>query len=503
MLPADHCTEHHLTLKNVVMKIAKNMLLLLLLPLLAVTALDVWAQEVTPTATRDAPGTPAAEATPTAEAAPAPTTHIIEEGENLTTIAAQYEVTVADLMLVNGLDEDSLIYPGQELLLPGQPGAPLAAAYTVQVGDTLAGVARKFAITPAEIAATNHLVADTLYAGQSLSLISKNGSTSPQPLTGTLHYVQPGETMLMLAARYRLPPSQLAAANELEAPARLHPGMRLRIPGSGTYEFLPDGWREVRARPVPVTQGDTVSIYVAHSEEGRPSGTFAEQPLRFTPHENGYVALVGVDAFTEPGQYELTLTGQRERSWWPFQQEVQIVSANYPTQTINVPAQLAPLLAPEVRAEEDAYLSEIYSQFTPERYWDGLFQMPVTNTVVTAGYGGARSYNGGPFEIFHTGVDFGGSVGTPILAPAAGTVVFSDTLELRGNTVIIDHGLGVFSGYYHLSEIRADMGQQVAAGDVIGLGGSSGLSTGPHLHWELRVLDVPVNGQQWLESPFP
>jgi murein DD-endopeptidase MepM/ murein hydrolase activator NlpD len=74
---------------------------------------------------------------------------------------------------------------------------------------------------------------------------------------------------------------------------------------------------------------------------------------------------------------------------------------------------------------------------------------------------------------------------------------------LRGNTVILDHGLGVFSGYYHLSESFVEVGEQVMAGQAVGAGGSTGLSTGPHLHWELQVNGVPVNGMQWTEQLFP
>ena len=482
-----------MTVKNEAMKRGKKLLLLLLLPWLVLAVVDLQAQEAVPTVTPEGGQRGAEE----------PRTHIVEEGENLTTIAAQYEVSVADLMLVNGLDEESLIYPGQELIIPGGEGAVVAASYVVQVGDTLEGVAQQFATTPAAIAGINNLVGDTLYAGQTLSLISENGVATPRSITGTLHYVQPGETMLTLAARYRLPPAEIVALNNLELPARLYPGMRLRIPGPGRYTFLPGGWRQIDARPVPLTQGETISIYVDHSQEGQPAGTFADQLLHFAPYENGHVALVGIDAFTEPGRYELSLTGLGEHEWWPFRQEIEVISGNYPTQTINVPAALAPLLAPEVRAEEDAFLSTIYGQFTPERYWEGRFQMPVTNTVVTAGYGGARSYNGGPFEIFHTGVDFGGTTSTPILSPAAGNVVFTGTLDLRGKTVIVDHGLGVFSGYYHLSDILVDVGQTVAGGVPLGLGGSTGLSTGPHLHWELRVMDVPVDGRQWTTTAFP
>lgn len=480
--------------------------------LLTMALLGAWLSlSVSPVSAQDGDGTP--DATPPATEIPdpedaedggAPLVHVVQDGENLTSIATLYDVSVQDLMLVNGLGEEDLIFPGDELIIPGAEGEMVAATYTVEVGDSLAGVAEAFNTTVAEIAAANRLVNPyTLYAGQVLGLVSGTGSASGNLPTGTLHVVQAGETLLTVAARHGVAPETIAEMNGLAAPARLFSGMRLRLPGDEPFQFLPGAWETLQVNPVPLMQGQTMSVYVEHALEGSPEGEFAGQTLRFAPHEEGFVALVGVDAFTEPGRYRLQLAGEGQQSWWPFTQQVQVTSANFPTQTIEVSEELAPLLAPEVRAEEDAFLSTIYSEYSPEKMWDGLFQEPVTDTVVTAGYGGARSYNGGPFEIFHTGVDFGGSVGTPIAAPAAGTVVYSGTLELRGGTLLIDHGLGVYSGYYHLSEILVEVGQRVEAGEIVAHGGSTGLSTGPHLHWELRVLDVAVNGLEWTERLFP
>jgi len=158
---------------------------------------------------------------------------------------------------------------------------------------------------------------------------------------------------------------------------------------------------------------------------------------------------------------------------------------------------------PDLRQREDAMLAPIYLTNTETRQWEGLFTSPVTTTVITARYGDSRSYNGGPVYVYHSGVDFAGTIGTPILAPANGTVVFNELLGLRGNTVILDHGQGVFSAYFHLSETFVVVGDQVVAGQAIAAGGSTGLSTGPHLHWDLRIHGVPVNGLQWLEMPFP
>lgn len=433
-----------------------------------------------------------------------PTTHEVQDGETLTSIAALYEVSVADLLLVNGLEETDLIFPGQSLLIPGGPGMAIPTSYVVQAGDSLYSVARLFSTTLESLASANRLVSsDSLYAGQTIVVLSETGTPQPRPLTGTLHFVMPGETLLMLAARYGLSPEEVVELNEMGAPYRIYPGMRLRLPANSEYRELPGGWQQLRLRPAPVIQGNTVSIYVEYAQSGLPAGSFAGQTLNFVPHGAGYVALAGVDAFTEPGRYELVLAGAGEESWWPLVGQVAIVSGDYPTQTIAVGEELLPLLAPEVRAEEDAFLADIYTQFSPEQQWEGLFQLPVTTTIVTAAYGGARSYNGGPFSIFHTGVDFAGTTGTAILAPAAGTVVFSDTLQLRGDTVVVEHGLGVYSAYNHLSEVFVNVGDRVIPGQRIALGGSTGLSTGPHLHWELRVMGVPVDGMQWTREVFP
>lgn len=440
-----------------------------------------------------------------AEANPqGPTTHEVQDGETLTSIAVLYEVSIADLLLVNGLEETDLIFPGQTLLIPGGPGMAIPTSYVVQAGDSLHSVARIFSTTLESLASANRLVSsDSLYAGQTLAVLSETGTPEPRPLTGTLHFVTPGETLLMVAARHALSPELIVETNDLDAPYRLYPGMRLRLPTNGEYRDLPGGWRQLQVRPAPLMQGNTASIYVESAQAGLPAGSFAGQTLNFVPHGAGYVALVGIDAFTEPGRYELALAGAGEESWWPLTEQVAIVSSDYPTQTIVVGEDLLPLLAPEVRTEEDAFLADIYTQFTPEQQWQGLFQAPVTTTIVTAGYGGARSYNGGPFSIYHTGVDFAGTTGTEILAPAAGTVVFSDTLQLRGTTVIVAHGLGVYSAYNHLSEIFVNVGDRVIPGQRLALGGSTGLSTGPHLHWELRVMGVPVDGLQWTREVFP
>ena len=428
-----------------------------------------------------------------------PLVHEVQEGETLTYIAGLYGVTVEQILLVNNMADGDFLYLGQQLIIPGVAGEAVATFYIVQPGDTLPGLATAFNTSIADLLATNRTLNPNidLTVGQQIGIISRTGSAEPQAIPGQAYIVQAGDTLTGLAARYQVSATNLAAVNDLPYPAYLYAGQRLRIPTAGEYRDLPGEWTDIQIRPLPLQQGATASIYVENLLDGQPSGQFAGQTLYFMPYETGYVALIGLDAFTEPGNHTLELTGSGNRPWTPFRQDVPVRSSNYGQQYIAVADD------PEVRANEDAFLFTIYTQFRPEQLWEGLFQYPVTSTIVTAGYGDARSYDGGPFDNFHTGVDLGGGIGTPILAPTSGEVVFTGLLDLRGNTVIVDHGLGVMTAYFHLSEISVNVGDQVTTGQQLGLGGNTGLSTGPHLHWDLRIMNVPVDGRQWTQVAFP
>ncbi len=471
-------------------------LILLLVVLLSLTARPAGAQTPQPTPTATPPAPPALTPEPTGQP-DIPLVHVVQEGETLFSIAQQYETTVDILLQLNDIADPALLYVGQELLIPGGGGALAAAVHVLQFGDTLPGLAAGYDTTVEAIAAQNNLVrAGKLVAGLPLTILSRTGSAAARPVTGAPHLVRPGDTLLSIAASYGLAPADIAAANQLAYPVYLYPGQRLRIPGEAAYQFLPNGWREVRLLPAPLVQGETAALYVAGLDGEQVNGQFAERALRFAPVADGYLAFIALDAFSEPGIHELALSGAGNR---PFTQDVLVQPGGYGTQLITLSEELNALLAPEVRAADEAILATYYQQFSEPAAWQGLFQAPIRDSQITARYGDARSYNQGPIEIFHTGVDYAGPLGTPIYAPAAGTVIFSDTLNIPGNALIVDHGLGVMTGYYHLSKVHVTVGQVVTPGQLLAEGGSSGLSSGPHLHWELRVGNVPVNALQWTE----
>jgi murein DD-endopeptidase MepM/ murein hydrolase activator NlpD len=132
--------------------------------------------------------------------------------------------------------------------------------------------------------------------------------------------------------------------------------------------------------------------------------------------------------------------------------------------------------------------------------WSGAWGAPLADMRVTGYFGEQRSFNGGPVQGHHGGTDLGADFGTPIMATNDGVVVMSGLYLTRGNLIVVDHGLGVFSLYGHMSERVAQVGDFVTKGQVIGYVGSTGLSTGAHLHWEMSVFGVLVDGLRWLDG---
>lgn len=151
---------------------------------------------------------------------------------------------------------------------------------------------------------------------------------------------------------------------------------------------------------------------------------------------------------------------------------------------------------------EQPRLDALYATVTP-RQWELPFTIPIElgGPVFVSGYfGEQRSFNGGPRTGHHGGTDIGAPMGTPVRSTNHGTMVLSELTLVRGELVVVDHGAGVLSCYGHLSERRVTAGERVRRGDIVGLVGSTGLSSGPHLHWELSVGGVLVDGLRWLDG---
>jgi murein DD-endopeptidase MepM/ murein hydrolase activator NlpD len=184
---------------------------------------------------------------------------------------------------------------------------------------------------------------------------------------------------------------------------------------------------------------------------------------------------------------------------------VLVTSGNYSSEELYVdPATIDPAVA----EPENQQILSITSITSAAKYWNGVFTSPsVYPDQFTSRYGTRRTYYGTGSELtiqgFHTGLDFAGGEGLQIFSPAPGQVVFAGPLTVRGNATIIDHGWGIYSGFWHQSEILVRVGDMVEQGQVIGLVGGTGRVTGAHLHWEVWVNGVQVNPFDWLEQPYP
>jgi len=387
---------------------------------------------------------------------------------------------------------------------------PEPPVYVVKSGDTLFGIAQSFGTTVEAIVAANNITnASLIQVGQKLVIptAEPTGVPSPVPRPETwVHPVQSGEMLPSLAFRYGTSVWVLREVNKLGRYGLLWPGQELTIPPPTAAHRGMRGFPEVTIHPAPVLQGQTVLIEVQSGDDLTLDGSFLGQDLRFKEEEGRYLALSGVDALTAQGGYPLALRvtdlGSGDRM--TLQETITVAKGSFTTYNVVVPADRQWLLDPQVSEAERKKVNAVFAGVSESRQWEGLFGLPLAGELrITAPFGQRRSYGGGPPTSYHAGQDYGVDDGTPVLAPITGTVVLAEPLQVRGNAVILDHGWGVFTGYWHLSRIDVVPGQVVGWGDVIGLTGNTGLSTGPHLHWEMRVLDVPVDPLQWTRQQFP
>lgn len=427
------------------------------------------------------------------------TVHIVQRSETLASIASRYGVTVDAIAHANGIPDPRRIYVGQRIIIPVTDESLSATApYVFQAGDTLASIAMRYQTTWQQLARLNRVIAPgVLYTGQVIQV------PSSEPDRDCLTYVvRPDDTLLRIALRYGVDPWQLIAVNRLGNPALIYPGQALLVPGAGPGA-LPVPFLSVDVRPLPVRQGEVIYVAVRATEAVTLTGRLFEQEIRFAEEHGTYYGLLGVHVFTEPGLYELELRatnsqGQETR----LGTSVVVAAGRFYHERIDLPAGRANLLDPAAIASDRERLEAARSIFTTQRHWTIPFERPCPGSV-SAYFGSRRAYNGGPYTSYHSGIDFRVPGGTPVRAAAAGTVVLAEPLMLWGNAVVIDHGWGVLTGYAHLSKIEVEVGQYVERGEVIAAVGNTGLSTGAHLHWEMWVGGISVNGMQWLDSNSP
>jgi len=449
--------------------------------------------------------------TPTPPTAPV---YIIQPGDSLSSIASQFGVSLSDLMAANNITDPNNIAAGAQVIIPGLQGiSGILNTEIIGYGDTLNSLSRRNQIDVNFLRKLNHITSPSeLYAGVPVVLPQKENFT---PLTRRI-VLEKGESLLEAAVGENSDPWTISQTNSLSGTWDSLPGDVLYNPASSGDSTaangpsgMPSAFVKVSVSPLPLTQGGTTVITVQTQPGVTLGGMLVDKPLHFfATKDNDFAALQGVHALLDPGPYPLKLEATLpDGSKQSFEQMIVVKTPAVPYPNDPMLAVDPATIDPAITGPENDQIAKIASLATPEKLWQGMFQLPVDQVYcLKSWFGNRRAYNGGGYDNFHAGLDFGICSPThpfDIYAPADGVVVFTGKLVVRGNATVVDHGWGIYTGYWHQEEILVKVGDHVKAGQLIGHIGQTGRVTGPHLHWEVWVNGIQVDPLAWLNNTYP
>ena len=264
---------------------------------------------------------------------------------------------------------------------------------------------------------------------------------------------------------------------------------------------------QVKLPEKPVVQGDLRGLRVTAAEpliglEARFRGLSLPAP----PGGGAYTILLAVDLETPPGPHPVEVKAQG-KSGQRYHRRVQITVADgrFPLQHLTLPKAMVDLDAETLERvrREEAVLTSIWETWKGEPYWSHAFIAPLEGMLQVSSAFGLRRIINGQSRSPHTGVDFEAAAGTPVRASNRGVVAYAGELFFSGNSVIVHHGGGLFTLYYHLQGYRVAVGQELAKGDILGWVGATGRITGPHLHWGARLQGARFNPERLLQLALP
>lgn len=326
----------------------------------------------------------------------------------------------------------------------------------------------------------------------STATVRTTPSATPSPVSPTP--TVPPPTATLAPATPTAPPTVPPAPGDTPSPQPPTPAPPPPVPPATTGVAL---------TPAQVPQGGAAVVQVVAASAATAGADFADRHYPLLASEGSFWGVLGVAGNQPPGAYPVvvTLEAADGRPLRQMEATLEVTAAGFPVEYVQLDPSVAALLDPAIVQEELNRRAAIYATFTPERLWSGPFLLPVQGPVGGV-YGAGRSYNGGPVTDYHRGTDFAVVEGTPVIASNTGRVAFAGDLMVRGRSVILDHGGGVFSAYHHLATLAVAEGQFVTKGDLVGTVGQTGLAEGPHLHWEIVVRGVEVNALAWTQVEY-
>lgn len=257
--------------------------------------------------------------------------------------------------------------------------------------------------------------------------------------------------------------------------------------------------------PAKPRVGDVAWVLVKDvSDAGNVEGSVDGKPLTFFPYAGGQAALFGIDLDTKPGSHiwrvGVVQPGREPRS---AAGKLTIVRREFRVERLTVPNTMVDL-DPETERRavaEGKQLSTLYRTITPERLWRGKFTTPVGTNKAGTGFGARRIINGQPRSP-HSGSDYSAPTGTPVIAVNGGKVALVGEFFFPGRLVVLDHGLGLYTAYFHLETIAVVEGERVERGQTLGTVGATGRATGPHLHFGAQVAGARIDPTTLLGLPL-
>jgi murein DD-endopeptidase MepM/ murein hydrolase activator NlpD len=258
-------------------------------------------------------------------------------------------------------------------------------------------------------------------------------------------------------------------------------------------------------QPADLRPGDVAWVHV----RGIPGsatveGSAAGASLLFFPYAGGHAALLGVDLDARAGAHPWRLAIQEPgRKPYAVAGQLHLQARTFQVQRLTLPPGMVDLaVATERRARaEGEYLRTLYRNVTAERLWRGRFTRPVAGEGPGTGFGARRVINGKP-RAAHSGIDFAAPAGTPVVAANAGRVALVADYFFPGRLVVIDHGLGLHTLYFHLETTGVADGDRVERGQPIGTVGATGRATGPHLHFGAQLGPARIDPAALLALPL-
>jgi len=254
--------------------------------------------------------------------------------------------------------------------------------------------------------------------------------------------------------------------------------------------------------PLTASQGKTFAVYVDPAEAfDNVSATFLGKKIKFYLVEERFRGLVGVLPEQRSGKYPIKiLVKEREGTSQEIEKWVVVRPTKFASTWFRLKPAKKKLYVPDLIQKEWAEIEKKLLVEGGDQHWRQKFMLPAAGPV-SMRFGTVEHINGKRTGQ-HRGLDIAIPNGTPVKAAENGEVVFAEKLKAFGGTIVIDHGQGVHSLYFHLSKFLTKPGQEVAKGEKIALSGNSGISSGPHLHWGMSIHDVRVDPLQWTKYAF-